>query len=282
MTIAAVVVTFNRKELLKQNLDALIGQTYPLDQIIVIDNHSSDGTELFLNDAGYLKKSLIKYIRLPENSGGAGGFYEGIKAAYEGGFDWIWGMDDDAIPAPNALEILIQKSSNDTQSCYWSNCDQDNVDYCDDIKIVNHWMFVGFLINKDVVQTVGFPRKDFFIYHDDFEYAKRIVRHGYLIKKVKTSLINHVCHLTPSQSRKIFKWKITAPQLADWRIYYHTRNRILAFSFCEIGKYRTYFSMIIKLAIPLLLLNPRQLRMFFKGYFHGIIGKSGKIMLPSK
>lgn len=109
ITIAAVVVTFNRKELLKNNIAALLQQTRLPDKIFIIDNHSTDGTEMLLHDLGYLQNPIIKYIRLPENTGGAGGFHEGIKAAYEEGCDWIWGMDDDAIPDNYALYELYKK-----------------------------------------------------------------------------------------------------------------------------------------------------------------------------
>ena len=87
--IAAVVVTYNRKELLKECLDALLAQTHPLDSIILIDNASTDGTPEFLKEKGFLDNPKIDYVRLSENSGGAGGFYEGMKRGYEKGFDWV-------------------------------------------------------------------------------------------------------------------------------------------------------------------------------------------------
>jgi len=105
--IAAVVVTYNRKELLKECLDALLAQTYPVDSIILIDNASIDGTPEFLKEQGYLKNPKIDYVRLPENTGGAGGFHEGVKRGYKKGYDWLWLMDDDAIAQKNTLEELM-------------------------------------------------------------------------------------------------------------------------------------------------------------------------------
>lgn len=84
--VAAVVVTYNRKELLRECLNALLNQTRPLDEIIVIDNASTDGTqEMIAKEFPY-----ITYVLMSENIGGAGGFHEGMKLAYEKGYDWIW------------------------------------------------------------------------------------------------------------------------------------------------------------------------------------------------
>src|ERR1035441_9411687 len=103
-SIAAVVVTYNRKALLGECLDALLKQTHPLDAIYVIDNASTDGTKEFLNERGYLRESKIRYVPLPDNTGGAGGFYEGLRHAFEAGFDWFWLMDDDVEPYLDGLE----------------------------------------------------------------------------------------------------------------------------------------------------------------------------------
>ena len=147
-TIAAVVVTYNRKDLLGQCLDSLLRQSHALDALYVIDNHSTDGTydsllarELIAPSecraevavetsrpvplAGFPDRRLeVHYVRMPENTGGAGGFHEGMKRAALAGrdpqrdpsrlgtrFDWLWLMDDDLLTAPDALEILVRKKN---------------------------------------------------------------------------------------------------------------------------------------------------------------------------
>jgi GT2 family glycosyltransferase len=133
ISIAAIVVTFNRKNKLLECLNGLINQTRALDTIFIVDNSSSDGTEMELYNNGYIKeiptqkeKIIFKtetflnrqnvqqdenlkivYLRLPLNEGGAGGFYEGIKLGYELGFDWLWLMDDDGLPENQALKNLL-------------------------------------------------------------------------------------------------------------------------------------------------------------------------------
>jgi rhamnopyranosyl-N-acetylglucosaminyl-diphospho-decaprenol beta-1,3/1,4-galactofuranosyltransferase len=133
--IAAVVVTYNRRDLLGQCLDSLLGQSHPLDALYIVDNHSADGTYdslLGRNLIGPIERPEggpvettravpapgfpgrhleIHYIRMPENTGGAGGFQEGMKRATEAGFDWLWLMDDDLLTAPGALEVLVRKKN---------------------------------------------------------------------------------------------------------------------------------------------------------------------------
>ena len=68
----AVVVTFNRKELLRRNLAALTSQTHSDLDIMIIDNASTDGTREYVDDI--VKANNITYVCLKENIGGAGGF----------------------------------------------------------------------------------------------------------------------------------------------------------------------------------------------------------------
>src|ERR1700721_1928998 len=105
-TNAAVVVTFNRKELLSECLDALLGQSRQLDAIFIVNNASSDGTKLHLQERGYFDNPAIRYIELAYNMGGAGGFHAGMDAAHKAGFDWVWVMDDDTEPRLDALEKM--------------------------------------------------------------------------------------------------------------------------------------------------------------------------------
>src|SRR5260221_2165012 len=105
-SVAAVVVTYNRKELLARCLEAIRAQSRPCERVFIVDNASTDGTPEYLAAAALMGDS-IQYIRLPANSGSAGGFHEGMRRAYESGYDWLWLMDDDGCPAPDRLEDLL-------------------------------------------------------------------------------------------------------------------------------------------------------------------------------
>jgi len=111
--IAAVVLTYNRCAPLEECLEALRQQARPLDEILVIDNASTDGTPEMLKQKF---NGQITYVRLEENVGSAGGFHEGIRLAHEKGYEWIWVMDDDVVPAADALKALVESPAFDNPS----------------------------------------------------------------------------------------------------------------------------------------------------------------------
>ncbi|HNS20977.1 MAG TPA: glycosyltransferase [Sedimentisphaerales bacterium] len=133
--IAAVVVTYNRQRLLAECLDSLLTQTHPLDGLYIVDNRSTDGTHEYLVGRGLAgpiegpfdgpretvcsielsgfpgRRIEVHSVTMPENTGGAGGFHEGMKRAAEAGFDWLWLMDDDLLTDPDALEVLVRQAN---------------------------------------------------------------------------------------------------------------------------------------------------------------------------
>ena len=137
---AAVIVTYNRKALLKECLLALLSQTTACD-ILVIDNHSTDGTAAAVEDIIKDKSSnerRITYIDTGANLGGAGGFSYGIKEAAQRGYEYIWIMDDDCVPEPDALEELfsaaakLEKDSQGSPDSLKQAEQQKNVAYKDE------------------------------------------------------------------------------------------------------------------------------------------------------
>ena len=199
MKIIAVVVTYNRKELLKECLDALYMQTYRIDEVVLIDNASTDGTDGYVKEYMNIQKNLI-YRRLKKNIGGAGGFYEGIKLAFHRDADWIWVMDDDTIPCSNslyelleAIKVVGEKTSFLASSVYGMNNkpmnvpvidkDSNNGNYPDWYIYLENGMvkikiatFVSLLINSKAVEHCGLPCRDFFIWGDDSEYTQRLTK----------------------------------------------------------------------------------------------------------
>lgn len=272
---AIVVVTYNRQECLIQNLMLLRQQTVKPDVVYVINNASSDGTKEYLQQLAEQWEQL-QVINLEENIGGAGGFYTGIQVAIEEGADCVWGMDDDAYPHPDAFEQLLKVAETDKyQNVYWSNCDEDK-DFNNGVKEVPVWMFVGFLVTKKAVEAAGMPKKEYFIYHDDVEYAYRLRRKGFHIYKVEESRISHKDMVSDSFYKKqIGKWTLQYPKLSSWKNYYYIRNYI--FRYDEDIKNKLKFVLVsipwffIKLCIVKLELLPS----FLKGAFHGIFRITG-------
>lgn len=197
--INAVIVTYNRKELLAECLIAVINQSYEINKIFVIDNASTDGTKEWINEE-YASSDKIKLLSLTKNYGGAGGFYYGIRQAFLDGCDWVWAMDDDTIPLPNSLEELISAREviNGTISFLASavygpegepmnvptvsesvakNGYKDWYYYLNDsIVKIDSATLVSLLINSNAIKEFGAPHPGFFIWGDDSEYTLRLTR----------------------------------------------------------------------------------------------------------
>ena len=82
--VAAVVVTYNRKELLAQCIEALLGQQNAVCDILIVDNASTDGTGAYL---AALNEPRVHSRSTGANLGGAGGFNFGMRWAVEAGYD---------------------------------------------------------------------------------------------------------------------------------------------------------------------------------------------------
>ena len=86
--VATVVVTYNRKELLLENIKSLMQQTKFKEQdIIIIDNNSTDGTYDALHQ--HIANKDIIYCNTGANLGGAGGFNYGMRYAVEAGYEFV-------------------------------------------------------------------------------------------------------------------------------------------------------------------------------------------------
>lgn len=204
--VVAIVVTYNRKELLKKCVEKLKNQTKNLD-ILVIDNASTDGTEdLFTN-----YDEFVKYFNTGSNLGGAGGFSFGIKKAVELGYEYLWILDDDTMPTSKALEAFFNKDEELngkygflTSKVLWKDDSICNMN----IQKITKWKqlknfnsnqsvqyasFVSLFIKASTVKRVGLPYKEFFIWADDWEYTRRISKTEkcYFVPQ---SVVHHWCN----------------------------------------------------------------------------------------
>lgn len=198
VTVAAVVVTFNRLEKLKKVIAAVDAQTTPVSRLIVVDNASTDGTGAYL---ATLKTSApLEIVSMEVNSGGAGGFAEGMLRGYVAGVDHVWIMDDDCYPEPAALEALVSGFEQSVAelggevpfACSVVKFTDGNI--CEMNNPVTTWdwgrllvkgqrnvmvtacSFVSVLIPRWAIAEYGLPYRDYFIWFDDREYTLRLSR----------------------------------------------------------------------------------------------------------
>ncbi|MHA3116307.1 glycosyltransferase [Acinetobacter sp. ANC 4635] len=293
MKITAVIVTYNRKKLLEECLITLSHQSMPLDTIWVIDNASTDGTIETLQHNGWLEQPKIQLIALKENTGGAGGFSAGMQYAFEQGADYVWMMDDDAVPHPTALEEIMQHATpehiygslavNGEDTAWATTFLAENKivhlkKQVPELAEVQSLPFLGFLTSKEIYQNIGLPDASYFIAADDAEYCMRAQHAGHKIFICGKSQIEH-----PRSDRyesNILGKKITYLNLVPWKRYYDTRNRILiAKKYYGFKLYtQTIPSLILRLLIALRSEKKRlkQLKAFFAGFYDGVFSKAGK------
>ena len=191
----AVVVAYNRRDLLVEVLDALAVQTTPVAAIVVVDNASTDDTAELVRTR-YPRADLISVER---NTGGAGGFAIGAaRAVVRQGADLVWLMDDDTVPTPTALEALVGSVGDDRgvtiagSRVVWTD-GQDHPMNTPRVKPfvgareraaaaarqavpVRSSSFVSMLVRADALREHGLPIADYFIWNDDFEFSTRILR----------------------------------------------------------------------------------------------------------
>lgn len=275
-TVCAVVVTYNRKNLLLECLEALRKQTRPIQGVYLIDNASTDGTSELLLKEDYIKelppknltepwekefkiKNLtngqpikLHYVRMHENTGSSGGFYEGVKRAYERRYDWLWLMDDDAEPKEDALEKLSNFFDEKEISALAGNVLLSNKKICvthrgfidfkniypliqkplqkekyeKSIEEIDMASFVGILVSKKAIEKIGYPKKEFFIHHDDVEYCIRLRRVGKILLIPNSIIIHKEAAKKGTEKKLLWRKSLRVPYDKFWLTYYGRRNLV--------------------------------------------------------
>jgi GT2 family glycosyltransferase len=232
-SVCAVVVTYNRRELLARCLGAVAAQTRPVEELLVVDNASTDDTRALVGE----RFPQATLLALESNLGGAGGFHAGMERAYAGGHAWLWLMDDDTIPEPDALETLLagaERAPADAAILVSRALWKDGSPHPMNRPLLNwrrpgemalaarHGLvgvrtasFVSLLARREAIDRGGHVLAEYFIWGDDFEWTARVLRDaaGYLVPE------SRVVHWTPRAH--------TAVTAADGaRFYYHVRNSL--------------------------------------------------------
>lgn len=207
MRVTAVVVTYNRLPLLQRLVERLRA-TPGLDRIVVVDNASTDGT------GEWLAAQDVAVLALATNTGGAGGFHAGLRHAIEEtDAELVWLMDDDGLPEPDCLTRLLAERDLD----FWGPVvvDQERPDRLvfpirlpGSTRVVHELgdvraaategrlagiviPFNGVLVTRALVERIGYPRAEYFIWGDDHEYRLRAEAAGARIATVVDATVLH-------------------------------------------------------------------------------------------
>lgn len=285
--VAIIVVTYNRKELLKENLDSLINQEYKDFDIFVIDNASTDGTKEYIEE--FLKLENVSYFNTGKNLGGAGGFNYGIrKVAEQKEYEYCWVMDDDTIPTCFALKSLIDKANvlNNEFSflCSLVKFNEDEICNMNIPKIHKDWLksystinedlirietcsFVSCFINMKYVYEVGLPIKEFFIYGDDIEYTLRLSKKEKSYIDLNSIVLHKMKNNTSTNILNVEKERINRAFYTYRNRYYINRKESLK----SLVKFiLRYFWTIIKILVKSKNYRLKRIWTITKGFVAGI------------
>lgn len=267
--VAAVIVTYNRLNMLKTVLTNTLAQNFS--SVIVVNNASNDGTREWLQTQ---MDQRLHFLHEAVNGGGAGGFARGMDyAACETDCEWIVCFDDDAWPQPEALSNFQSRCfppdvGGVAAAVYYPNgtiCDMNRpglnpfkkiegivsflkkhkltfaIDLADyegtKSKSVDYASFVGFFVRSRLVRgSLGLPQTDLFVYADDTLYTWKLRCLGYKILFVPDIRFHHDCSTTSSFERN------------RWKLYYIIRNRIIFYNKIS-GKIFPLFGFFLLLSI---------------------------------
>jgi rhamnopyranosyl-N-acetylglucosaminyl-diphospho-decaprenol beta-1,3/1,4-galactofuranosyltransferase len=300
--VTTVILSHNSIDTLIEVIEAVKRQTYPITEIIVVDNGSDDNTQT------YLKKHFqdLTLLLLVENLGVGAGHNYGWQAALKNPkCEFIWSLEHDAIPADNCLAELIQ--------AYHSQPNPNLVGAILPTPMAEHatiarkgtfiWKknrfirikkpnnhgepcpsrsltFNGTLFHAQIVRSVGFLKADFFLAYEDFEYAGRLKQRGLQILAVPSATIAHDILKT---YKKVHFWDyaFVLPNQNLLRAYYGTRNAIFLQKSRQ-PKYWLALKILLQLPFSLiytLLLKDQKLRRIQVRFFSirdGLQGNLGR------
>ncbi len=223
-SVHAVVVTYNRKELLRRCLNALLSQTTPVARILVVNNASTDGTPEMLA----AEFPQVSVCTLPENAGGAGGFHAGFERTLATDADWLWAMDDDGVPESSTLERLVRAppeaglfrapvvlaldgaDANQLafRAPHRTGSGRVIFDYVEQVQPLSQRgllpgyvaPFNGVLIHTSAARRIGLPRAEFFMWGDEWDYVFRAMRLG-----IMPTTVLHARFWHPADRTKLAK-----------------------------------------------------------------------------
>jgi rhamnopyranosyl-N-acetylglucosaminyl-diphospho-decaprenol beta-1,3/1,4-galactofuranosyltransferase len=230
-TVAAVVITFQRRDMLRRTLEGLAAQERPVDEIVVIDNGTTDGTAAMLAE----EFPDVTHLRMEENIGPAGALEVGFGYAHGKGHRWAWTHSDDILAKPEALKTLVataEQLGDDRLGllCCWfeplSTHYRHNGALWKARVVQQQWpplgsppyptdvmTFKGALISLAMVPEIGLPVGEYFLMMEEYEYCLRAIRAGFRHYALPVPL------LVPLEDEPPGRYP-------PWRGYYQVRNHL--------------------------------------------------------
>jgi GT2 family glycosyltransferase len=230
--VSAVVVSYNRFELLAEVISGLAAQR-SVAEVFVVDNASKDCIFTFLSgrfsegsidgqEARFFSSDLsIRVRKLESNRGGAGGFAEGIRwAMNDSNNPFVWIMDDDAVPTEGCLQTLRSRSllmdsevtvpqivaHGTTKMTYrekgWRPHLVTNFSTPPKSGYIDVFSFAGPLFRREALNLVSVDSfAEMFLHYDDFYFGLKLQLAGCEVFYDSEAIIDHREHSAMHQVR---------------------------------------------------------------------------------
>lgn len=241
--LAIVICNFNKKDYLRGCLDSLFASSLKHDSytVIVVDNASTDGSvEMVL--AEYSNKVILK--SMSSNTGGSGGFHQGIEMAMSTNATYIALLDNDILLDKDTLVTLLHylKENPQVGVAGAKICVMDKPNTLQELGSFIDWQNFNvstplkghldngllpeivkcdyvpaccFITRREVVEKVGNFDRRHFIYWDDMDWCTRVKSAGYTIHALRDARVVHKMGAVNSNT--------------TFSNYYFERNRIFYF-----------------------------------------------------
>jgi rhamnopyranosyl-N-acetylglucosaminyl-diphospho-decaprenol beta-1,3/1,4-galactofuranosyltransferase len=204
--IVALVLTHNAPLSLARCLAAIDTQTLAPDAIHVVDNASLPAAT-----PSPLPKSgrSPQVIRSEVNGGPAGGWNIALRDFLASDFTHAWVMDDDILPEPECLATLCEAASEAPESSFVFP-----IAIQPDGSVGRWGAWCGFLVSREIVETVGLPMEELFWWAEDTEYCEwRIPEAGFPRRVIDGAVVHH------DAIRQ-------GGDIPTWKYYYEARNTV--------------------------------------------------------
>ncbi len=246
--LAIVIINWNSYEVTEMTILSLHNTSFKEYDIILIDNHSTDGS-LEKLEATFKEITILKSN---ENLGFAGGNNLGIQYAIDHGYKYTMLLNNDVEVESNFIEPLVERLEGNShigavqpliyfhhdRSVIWNaGCkfnpwlgisisngynqrDEGQKERFKEKKI--DWITgCAFMVKTEILAQIGGLNSQFFIYYEDVDLSFRIKEVGYQLAYVPKSVIYHIAGVSHKSKEKT-KEGFISPKVH----YLNSRNRI--------------------------------------------------------
>lgn len=270
--VAIIILNWNAYDDTFECLKSLEHLTYPYFHVFLVDNASQDESfEKLQQDYKNGKLNVpITFIQTGANLGFAGGNNVAIKEAYNQGYQYFWMLNNDTVVDPNALTPLVEVLEKDKQvgivgsKIYyygtnkiwfaggivntWTGTtkhigikEEDKGRY-DQVQEVDYITGCSLFFRKDLIETVGYMKEDYFLYYEETDWNVRASQKGWKIIYNPSSVVYHKVSMSSGGEKKIAPYVEFYDIRNGYWLIKNTQNKIKRYT----ALYYAYFKALRK------------------------------------